>query len=508
VNAVAIARADVAERTRRFAFLLTIIAALYGGYLYVPDRAAHYVTVAIDGHRGLYDSAWLGCMTAVLSAAFLTLAGFFLVRGAALRDWELGTNELVTSSPVRKWTFLFGKFASNFTVLAAVAAVMYAAALVTQLVRGESRSVDLLAYLLPLALVTLPSLALVAAIALLFDVVRPLRGVVGAVAYFVLWNALLIVPLQLSHEGRNWAPYDAYGTTVATAAMTHSLAAVFGEKAVRDIEIGGGDVPAGGLKTFAFGGIRWSVPLVANRVAWLLAALLLVALAALVFDRFGSEPSQRAATRRRRFDAAALVPNVTGLRLYRAELALLLNGQSLYWSLGAVAVAIAGATLPLQNAITYVLPIAMIWPIERWSALGCREQRWHVADFLGCVPRPVVRATFAQWAAAVAVGAALCAGFLFRLAAAGNWFEVAACLAALGAIAAAAIACGVITGSPRLFEGVYLVLWYLGPVNHLPDLDFVNAIVSAPLILLTIAVVVLCSGLVVTIGGRMRQTSR
>ena len=37
MNFLPIAGADVAERTRRFAFLLTIIGALYGGYLYVPE---------------------------------------------------------------------------------------------------------------------------------------------------------------------------------------------------------------------------------------------------------------------------------------------------------------------------------------------------------------------------------------------------------------------------------------------------------------------------------------
>jgi hypothetical protein len=202
------------------------------------------------------------------------------------------------------------------------------------------------------------------------------------------------------------------------------------------------------------------------------------------------------------------VPNVAGLRLYRAELALLLNGQSLYWTLGALGILIAGFVTPLQNVVTYVLPVAMIWPVERWSALGCRERRWNVDGLLGCVPHPFVRTTVAQWAAAVTVGMLLCAGFLFRLASAGHWLPVAACIVALGAIAAAALACGAITGSPRLFEGAYLIIWYLGPVNHMPGLDFITAINAAPVLLVAVATIVLAAALTLAIGTRVTQPAR
>ena len=290
--------------------------------------------------------------------------------------------------------------------------------------------------------------------------------------------------------------------------MTQGVAAAYGEKDVRDIEIGGGDVPKGGLKTFDFQGMHWNATLIVNRIGWLIAPLLLVVLAALLFDRYRGERSQSGARARRWFDAARLVPNVAGLRLYRAELALLLNGQNLYWTLGALGIIIAGSVAPLKNVVTYILPIAMIWPVERWSALGCRERRWNVDGLLGCVPHPFVRTTLAQWAAAVTVGGLISAGFLFRLAAAGEWTSLFACLIALGAISAAALACGAVTGSPRLFEGAYLIIWYLGPVNHMPGLDFVSAINAAPVLLVAISAAVLAVALALAIGVRITQPAR
>jgi len=35
-----------------------------------------------------------------------------------------------------------------------------------------------------------------------------------------------------------------------------------------------------------------------------------------------------------------------------------------------------------------------------------------------------------------------------------------------------ALACGAISGTSRFFEIVYLVLWYVGPMNATPGVDF------------------------------------
>ena len=55
-------------------------------------------------------------------------------------------------------------------------------------------------------------------------------------------------------------------------------------------------------------------------------------------------------------------------------------------------------------------------------------------------------------------------------------------LAGLGAWAAGALfipslalALGVWSGSGKLFEALYLFLWYIGPMNRTPELDFLGA---------------------------------
>jgi hypothetical protein len=58
---------------------------------------------------------------------------------------------------------------------------------------------------------------------------------------------------------------------------------------------------------------------------------------------------------------------------------------------------------------------------------------------------------------------------------------------AVAATAACALALGVISGAPRLFEASYLLLWYVGPINAVPAVNFAGATIHAPYMLAAIA---------------------
>jgi hypothetical protein len=46
-------------------------------------------------------------------------------------------------------------------------------------------------------------------------------------------------------------------------------------------------------------------------------------------------------------------------------------------------------------------------------------------------------------------------------------------------VPALALACGVLTGDSRLFEALYLLLWYTAALNHVPTLDFTGAMAAS-----------------------------
>ena len=166
------------------------------------------------------------------------------------------------------------------------------------------------------------------------------------------------------------------------------------------------------------------------------------------------------------------------------------------------------AFAPLDIVARFLLPVAFIWPLERLSALGARERVWNVADILSATRGFAARTLAAQWGCATLLGSLLCTGYIVRLAVTGDPIGALACIAVVGATAAAALALGTITGTSRLFEAVYLVIWYVGPINRLPFLDYSQATVSAPLALLSISCAVSIAFLITAAVARRSQSYR
>jgi hypothetical protein len=65
------------------------------------------------------------------------------------------------------------------------------------------------------------------------------------------------------------------------------------------------------------------------------------------------------------------------------------------------------------------------------------------------------------------------AGTGIRLLVSSDWQAAAAWLAGALFIPSLALALGVWSGSSKLFEALYTVWWYVGPLHQLPSLDFV-----------------------------------
>src|SRR5262245_66624260 len=96
---------------------------------------------------------------------FLSLAGFYVVKGSVDRDRRTGVGQILATTPISKPLYTLGKACSNFAVLATLVALLAVGAIGMQLLRGEDRHIDLLALVAPFVVVTLPVLAIAAATA-------------------------------------------------------------------------------------------------------------------------------------------------------------------------------------------------------------------------------------------------------------------------------------------------------------------------------------------------------
>jgi hypothetical protein len=505
-------RADFLERVRRYSFHVTLALTAYLGY-FVSVGA---ISLRFGHYRGLYNSAWVGSLMTLTTCMVLSLFGFYVVKNCISRDERTRVGQVIAATPVGKLVYLLGKWLSNFAVLSAMVCVMAAAAVCMQLIRGEETRLDAAALVLPFLLIALPVMAVVAALALLFESVSWLRGGFGNVVYFFLFLCAMAFPVV--HALLGWDIIQP-GMEAAVRAQHADYDGNWAFTVIR----GAGD-PA----TFLWEGIEWDGATVLGRLQWFVWALVIVSASAVFFNRFdprrGFVSQQLHALGR---GLRGLVPRGRGVapvpsliesgtdlsasprhaplsalheraRRFRftqmlwAELRLTLRGRRWWWWLVACGLFAASVLSPLDAARQFVLPLLWMWPLTVWSAMGAREKEHATFELIYSAESAVGRQLPATYAAGVAVSAMAGAGVAVRLALSQDWSGLSAWCAAALFIPALALALGTVGGSSRWFEVVYTLLWYLGPINGVPAFDFAGASgAGAPVAYLTLSLLLL-----------------
>lgn len=497
---VHLVKADFLERARRTSFLLTLGFAVWVGY----ETSTGGVTMQLGVYRGVYNSAWVGALMGVVTSCFVSLVGFYIVKGSIERDAETRVGQILAATPMTKTFYTVAKALGNFAVLAAMVGVMALAALLMQMLRGEDRTIHPGPLLGPLVLFALPAMAVVAALAVLFETLPVLRGGVGNVAWFFLWTGLLVAGIPGPASGaqtlegkKTFLDFTGLGTVFGSArsALLH-----LNPQAPNAFSLSIGGPRA--TQTFLWEGIHWTGSDLAVRLGWTGLAAAAALLAAVFFHRF--DPAREVRTGRTRKTVEERAPvqvlaaakaiaqegagpdRLTPLRrtgartnfaqLVMAELRLMLKGQKWWWYAGAAGLFVACLSSPLSASRGGVILAAWIWPLLLWSQMGSREARWATETLIFSAPRTLGRQLPAAWVAGVLVTAATGGGLAIRLLLAGDAPGLAGWAAAAFFIPSLALALGVWTGTGKWFEALYTVWWYVGPVHHVHGLDFMGTV--------------------------------
>ncbi|RPJ20672.1 MAG: hypothetical protein EHM33_27985, partial [Chloroflexi bacterium] len=269
-------RADFLERVRRYNFLLVL--ALTGYLGFAINRGDFYLE--LDGYRGVLNSAWAGGMMAASATLVLSLFGFYLVKNTIERDSTTGVGQIIATTPTSRPLYLFGKWLSNSAVLLALIGLLALAAIVMQLLGGESASLNLWQLLAPFLLLALPALVVMAALALFFETISWLRGGLGNVIYFFVWMFALIFALDSKVLWFDWS-----GILIVWQSMAADLVKVYPAYS-GGFNFTGQALPVGGLQTFVWSGIQWTADILLSRLVWLAGAIGLVFAGGLFFRRF------------------------------------------------------------------------------------------------------------------------------------------------------------------------------------------------------------------------------
>ena len=470
-------RADFLERVRRRSFLIVLGAGVLLGYLSVPADNANYNVLVMSGFRGVYNSAWIGLMVAIVSSTFLTLPGFYLVKNSITRDIETGVGQIIATTPISRRLYMFGKFLSNFSVLTLMVAVMSVTSLAMQFMRGESYHVDLWQLLAPFIFIALPSMAVVAAIALLFESISWLRGGAGNMVWFFVWLAVTIQGMAMNSS-------DLLGISRVVGILTRQTADLLGRDSVGITIASFVDHEETG--TFVWGGLNWN-SLLLERLFWVTVAVVIVFIASMLFHRFDPSRKQKGS------DKSGLEAGLTGsethvelpevkpvvpdfkfsfFRLVILELRIMFRGVRWWWYL--IAAGLWGAALLTSiEGVPNLLVMSWLWPVLMWSPLGNREAKYGAQELVFSSPHLLSRQLSALWISGFLLAVITGSGVLFRMAVSGNWPLFLSLLVGAAFIPSLALALGVWTRSSKLFEIVFIsIFWYIGLLTSVPLFDF------------------------------------
>lgn len=479
-----IARADFLERVRRYSFLIMLCLVVFLGY----QAAVGNVNVQVGNYRGEYNSAWVGSMMAIIASFFLGLFGFYLVKGSLARDRVTGVGQILATTPLTRPLYTFGKWLSNFALLISMLSVLALVGIAIQFYAGESNQIDLAVFLAPFLYIALPMMALVAAMAVVFETVGFLQGGLGNILYLFLF--LLTLPL-LNSISKIDPAFEPLGFALFQESMGEAAKAAY-PGYDGSFVLGSTDIPI--LGVFTWSGVAWTAGIILKRFAFIGIGMLLALVASVFFDRFdlshwkpgrmqssASYLEPEVATVKQTQSQSTHLTPLTGstnhfvfVRILISELKLLLKGRRWWWYSVAGGLIIVSLVSTPENVRAFVLPIAWLWPILVWSNLGSREIRNNTRQMVFSSAAPLLRQLPASWLAGFSIALLTGSGAALKLLSAGDGVGFLAWISGAIFIPSFALALGVLSNSNKLFEVAYISIWYLA-MNELQAVDFFGA---------------------------------
>lgn len=480
-----IAKADFLQRVRSYYFLIALGVCIFLIYSFVPALDAGYTMVSLGNYRGYYNSAWIGSMVANC-VPFFALIGFYVVNYSVERDIDTGVGQIIATTKVSRLQYLTGKFLSNFSVLMVMMMVVAVMTIAMFMIRGETSHMEIEELLTPLLFITIPTMFIIASIALFFDSLSNLSRGMKNILYFFLW-IFLIGSSQLN-------PFmDVLSTNTTLAEIKNSISSIHPDW---NSEAGTGIMlrdSTENIKIFTWDGINWSISFLLQRFFWMFASFGIVLIASLGFNRFDTSKIKKQRTSRfsrinppriedkviqsqLKFADIPLPENkFSFLNLVLAEIRLMAKGNTTLWLIITAVLFLTSTIAPINFAYKIILPLLWFFQTLILSKLGSRETTNRCNEYIFSSVSPLLRQLPAMFLAASFLMLLLSLPVALRLLLAHDLYSVYAIIVGSLFIPSFAIASGIITGGSKLFEVIFTIIVY-GYFNNVYFFDFTGAI--------------------------------
>ena len=453
-----IALSDLKERTRRLSFLALCALSVLAAFLFVPDSEAEMTSIAVDADYFLQGTnwTWIPMASALCTGMLLPIAGFFYLRNTLSFDGKTGMVALVYTSPVRRVSYLAGKYISNLLLLTLVLIVVVISSLCMTLMHFPGSGFSVL-HFLSFFVSILPGIFLCAAVALAAEAVPLFQGRSGSWLAGVLFFVMYIVCISLmvdDPQGVMARFLDMTGFVWLKDGIDQSVYSVTGRPAQvalgvhQDIEVSHRE-----LSELFFQSLSFTPKRVLEKGVMIVGGIVIRIAASVILPRYESGKKTRMISENKR-------RNSNGHGLFATEVIQTFRNCSVPWAVVMSGVWLSMFLVDIKTAYGTLWVLAMMWSCLLYADYGCREKKYNMNTLLPTFYHACSRQMLVRWCSGVMLSALISVPVILRTALAGNWAGTATVILSACFAPALSIFLGWISGSERMFEIVFLVIGY------------------------------------------------
>lgn len=470
---------DYLQRTRSYAFLITLCASLAIAYTFVPATDAGYSTIRISDYVGVYNSAWFGYVTAIMTSIFLSLIGFYLVNSGIKTDYDTKVGQIIATTNIRNFTYLIAKALSNFLVLLTILLMVGIMSVTLFFVYNAGYPFEPFQFIKPYVLITIPSLFVISIIAVLFEVFLLKHSILQNIGFFFLFSVFLVYNPKTESD----YSLDVFGSKIVMNQLEERVREITNSEEEMAMNIGFSIGNHHETKTFEFAGIDFPPSFIVSRLLWMALGVVLLFLSAPLFHRFNLKETSfkknkavinhlsKTVETIRISSLPSPMINFSVFPLIKAECLLLFrNGKKWLWIVNIIGVVLL-VVLPIKVAHQIVLPVLWFLQVSRLSSLTTKESVHNVHYFAFTSYKPLSRLLISQLSAGYLLMLVLALPLLIRLTVSSNYASVVAVILGALLIVLLAATLGILTKAKKLFEVLFFMITYAN-INGIAVVDY------------------------------------
>ncbi|QEC77705.1 hypothetical protein [Mucilaginibacter ginsenosidivorax] len=483
-----IIKADYLQRTRSYAFLITLAITFYAAYSFVPPPTASYTTLNVVGFKGVYNSAWVGYVSGMMTAIMLSLYGFFLVNGGIKKDIDTEVGLIIATTPITNFEYLLSKMLSNLLVLLTIAGCTFVVSIIMFFVRTSGSSFIISNFIIPYLLFVVPAMVFISSLAVVAEVFLGRKSILQYIAFFFFFGALMANVNGQKNETLA-VIIDPYGVRTMTTSIKNQVNTQYHQH-IEGVNLGFTFNSKRGFRIFEWNAITITGLFLASRLLWLMLSMGLVYLSSFFFHRFDFKRALKkkaavadpqlttpafAATGINRTLMPPLVTDYGIFPFIKTELLLLVRKGSKWLWLIIAGVSISMLFAPIGISHLYILPVLWFLQVTRLSELATKEETYRLHYFTYASYKPLQRMLPAQILAGAILGIVLAFPLILRYVIAGNGYAIFNIISGAVCIVLLAVCIGIISKGKKLFEIIFFLLTY-ALTQAIPIADYLGAI--------------------------------